>query len=390
LIEAPKLRARRYAVLAIGLWAALALAIGIYVVTHPGQRTVTPTYRIAAGSWFAGRGLYNVGGDIGGFVYFPHAALVYAPFTALPHDVGEILWRFCGLALVASGIHRLAGLIQPDQRNRTFLICSLLCLPATVSSARNGQMNLHLAGLMLHATVDLAARVWWRAALSLVLGLVLKPFAAVPLLLAAAVYPPTRVWIAAASAGAVIVPFLTQGPAYVIRQYGACLLRLAQAGVPHTDTWSDLRGLLLRFGALPNEWLVLMRLSAAIPTLLLSFAARRHGEAWSAVYLFALAASYLMIFNPRTEANSYVLLAPAVAAMTVRAASRRQTGAVWTLVAFALALGCENYGRTIFAMTDLWLKPLLTIGFAAYLIACIRETGAPTFHGQPHKLVQVP
>lgn len=363
---------------AVALWAIFALAIGVYVATHPGQRTVTPTYRIAAGAWFAGRRLYNVGG-VGGFMYFPQAALVYAPFAALPHDIGEVLWRLCGLAIFVSGIARLASLIKPESRAGLFLIFSLLCLPATVSSARNGQMNLHLAGLMLHAAVDLAAGVWWRAALSLTLGLVLKPFAAVPVLLAAAVYPRTRAWLVAMIAGAAVAPFLLQHPSYVVGQYAACVRRLAVAGVPPTDTWSDLRGLLLRLGLqVSNGWLIPLRLAAAVATLTLAFTARRHGRAWSAVYIFALAASYLMLFNPRTEANSYVILAPAVAALVTLAASHRRRLALWSLVVFAVILGCENYGRTIHVMTDLWLKPLLTIGFAAYLVACISTLPAGT------------
>ena len=97
------LRLHRHAALAVALWAIFALAIAMFVVTYPGQRTVTPTYRIAADAWFDGRRLYSFG-NIGGFLYFPQAAIVYAPFAALPHDIGEVLWRLCGMALLASGI----------------------------------------------------------------------------------------------------------------------------------------------------------------------------------------------------------------------------------------------------------------------------------------------
>lgn len=383
--DAPPLRCHRHAALAVALWVIFALAIGVFVATHPGQRTVTPTYRIAAEAWFAGRGLYNVG-DIGGFLYLPHAALLYAPFAALPHDIGEVLWRLCGLALLASGIGRLASLVDRDNRAWLFLMFTLLCLPATVSSARNGQMNLHVTGLMLHATADLASSVWWRAAFSLSLGLALKQFAAVPILLAAAAYPRTRRWFVAMIVVLVVAPFLFQDPAYVVRQYAACLRRLAVASVPPTDTWSDVRGLLLRLGVdVSNDRLIVLRLAAAVPTLVLCFTARRHGRVWSAVFMFALAASYLMLFNPRTEANSYVMLAPAVAAVAALAASHQRRVACWALVVFALALGCENFGPTIHPATDLWLKPLLTIAFSAYLTVWIamrsaetRDVGLPT------------
>jgi hypothetical protein len=272
------------------------------------------------------------------------------------------------MTLFASGLWRLAGLVDRGRQAWLFLVISTLCIPATVSSARNGQMNLHLAGLMLQATADAAISVWWRAALSLTVGLALKPHALIPTLLIAAIYPPTRGWLAVMIAAAAAFPFLFQHPAYVAGQYAACFERIVFASMPETDTWSDVRGLLIRLGVQPsNRRLILLRLAAAVPTLLLSFAARRHGKDWSAIYIYALAATYMMLFVPRTEANSYVMLAPAVAALAAVALLRRQAVASGALVTFAVAIGCENYGRTIHMMTDLWLKPLLTIVFAVYL-----------------------
>jgi hypothetical protein len=190
-------------------------------------------------------------------------------------------------------------------------------------------------------------------------------------------------------AGAAVAPFFLQDPAYVIDQYAACLRRVAMAGVPATDTWSDLRGLLLRLGLeVSNIWLIPLRLLAAALTLSLAFAARRHGRVWSAVFLLALASSYLMLFNPRTESNSYVMLVPVVAVFAALAASRHRTAALWSLVAFAVVLGCENYGRTIHRMTDLWLKPLLTIGFAAFLVRAISGIRARTCDGESRALAE--
>jgi hypothetical protein len=279
------------------------------------------------------------------------------------------------LGLLATGLWRLAALIGAQNRSAgasLFLFFSLLCLPATVSAARNGQMNLHLAGLMLHAAADVAAGVWWRASLALTIGLALKPHAIVALLLIAALYPGTRGWFVIMIAGAAASLFLFQRPGYVVDQYVECFRRIVVASMPPTDTWSDVRGLLLRLGVdVPNARLIAVRLVAALPTLMLALYARRHGAVWGAIYMFALAATYLMLFIPRTEANSYVILAPAVAALAAVSGTRI---AFWALVGFVVALGCENYGRAIHQMTDLWLKPLLTIVFAVYLI--LRITAA--------------
>ena len=98
-------RVRLARVAALVLWGGFALAIAIIVATHPGQRTVTPTYHLAASAWFAGRALYKRPEDVGGFQYFPQAALVYAAFTALPHEAGEVVWRLSGLVLLATDHH---------------------------------------------------------------------------------------------------------------------------------------------------------------------------------------------------------------------------------------------------------------------------------------------
>jgi hypothetical protein len=365
---------RRLVLIALALWTVFALAVVVYVAENPGRRTVTPTYRIAAAAWFEGGRLYNDPSDIGGFLYFPQAALLYVPFAGMPPALGETLWRLCGMALLATGLWRLTGLIDRGDRASLFLLFTAMCIPATISSARNGQMNLHLAGLMLHAAADTGSGAWWRASLSLVLGLALKPHAIVPVLLTAAVYPRTRRWLAIMIVAAAAVPFLLQRPSYVLAQYGACFERILFAVTPATDTWSDLRGLLVRLNIdVPNRWLLVVRLAAAIPTAALAYVARRHDTGWTAILVFALAATYLMIFNPRNEANTYVILAPAVAASASLAWRRQQRVAFWSLIVLAGVLGCENYGRTIFLATDLWLKPLLTIVFAAYLVSLICE-----------------
>ena len=47
--------------------------------------------------------------------------------------------------------------------------------------------------------------------------------------------------------------------------------------------------------------------------------ARRLGEPFRAMFLLALSTSYLMLFNPMNESNSYVILAPALGLWAVAA-----------------------------------------------------------------------
>jgi hypothetical protein len=48
-----------------------------------------------------------------------------------------------------------------------FLLLTLLSIPASLSSARNGQVNMTESALLIHAAVDLARARWGRATFSL-------------------------------------------------------------------------------------------------------------------------------------------------------------------------------------------------------------------------------
>ncbi|WP_410960175.1 hypothetical protein, partial [Salmonella sp. SAL4434] len=77
------------------------------------------------------------------------------------------------LGVLATGVWRLAAL-GGGARERRFLVLTVLTLPILASSARIGQMNVPMAGLMAHAAVDLAGAAWWRAAAGLALAFALK------------------------------------------------------------------------------------------------------------------------------------------------------------------------------------------------------------------------
>ena len=76
------------------------------------HRSVVPSYRIGALSWLAGRSLYDEVMGVGGFVYFPQAAILFVPFALLPEVLGEVAlasleyWRIC---IWAPGLARMAG-----------------------------------------------------------------------------------------------------------------------------------------------------------------------------------------------------------------------------------------------------------------------------------------
>jgi hypothetical protein len=86
-----------------------------------------------------------------------------------------------------------------------------------------------------------------------------------------------------------------------------------------------------------------------------------------------LAALYLMLFNPRTEENSYVILAGFTALMAGRAILEdylnNAVRPALLLTLFTLAMAVECYGYPIFPLTKIWFKPLATLIFFFFLVA---------------------
>jgi hypothetical protein len=360
-------------------WAILFAVAATQRVLQPDRRREDREYGRAAAAWAQERDLYEEG--IAGFLYLPQAALLYAPFEAAPKPLGEIVWRLAGTLLLATGLWRLArGGAGPPPGG--FAFATLLVLPAAWSSVRNGQTNLHLTGALLHVATCLGSARWWSASAWLVLGLVLKPIAIAFALLAAVLHRATAPRLLLLALLVAVVPFLAADPTYAARQYEQFFAKAWRSAQPGEKGYADLAGLLQAAGiGLPTAARLCLAALAAVGTLLLCAVAQRRGPAARAAFLlFAFGASYLVLFNPRTEANSFVLLAPAVALLAADRWLRGDRGATtWALVVVAVVLGCDNYGRAIHAATDRWAKPLVSLLFAAWLVLRPREpSGNPS------------
>ena len=174
------------------------------------------------------------------------------------------------------------------------------------------------------------------------------------------------------------LPFLRPDWHYVQRQYALCFEKLRVAANPW-ERFNDLGGIFSSLGLHPPmPAMMAARALAAVSFLLLAWwAVRRAANSTEGMLrLLALAASYLMLFNPKTESNSYVILAPAIAAYAARAALlRRSRGEVWFLASLAVALGSENLPKPIFHATNYWLKPLTALVFLGWLLWQFRRGG---------------
>jgi hypothetical protein len=116
----------------------------------------------------------------------------------------------------------------------------------------------------------------------------------------------------------------------------------------------------------------LLRLAAALVVLGLCFVAHRSSSRRrAALYLVAFTSVYLMLFNPRTENNTYCVLGPALAAFLIDEASlgRRYRTALLAIFVAGCTAGYEigKYFTPVGAR-PMWMAPLCCTLFAVYLI----------------------
>lgn len=380
---------RRALQAALAGWALIGIIVVTIVAIDPTGRSATKEYQNAATRWWEGKKSLYKGKN--NYLYLPQAAMVYTPFNLLPKRVGEPLWRLVCLGTLGFALWTAARHLAPQNAGAVFLIATVLTLPSALASARNGQVNMPLAGLYLLTAITLARNRWTLAALLLAVSLALKPISIVPILLCGALYPrlilPLVLWLAALFG----VAFLHHDPAFVSGQYQAFFDKLTNsAAKPTGHTWCDFAGMLRSFGlALPENILFFIRAGAAVLTFgICLLALRTHDTLRRALTVLLFSAIYLMLFNPRTETNSYIILGIFIGLLGAYEGLVNKNlalTAVWVLI--ALALGTENYGNWIFRPTNLWLKALVTLALGVWLsVRVLRQSkGRPVIFAPSSK-----
>lgn len=360
------------------IWWTVLATITIGLIVSGGKRSVVHNYIAAGESWASAKPLYD--GSGAGFIYLPHMAILFAPLSQLPTAGAESIWRLFAMSLFASGVYRLCRVAERELSVELFLTTTLLTLPLSWSAAQNGQATLPMAGLMLHAVADVRRQAWNRCSLWLWLAVGIKPLAVVLLLLIAATKPKTWRPLAIGAVCFAGVPFLCQRTPYVWEQLRTIPQMLSTAGSGgQSDYWAQLFGMLEVAGiAVAAQWQTTLRIIAALATLgVVALATRRMSAGSAALALYGMAAGYIMLFSPRTENNTYAMLAPAIGIFLAIEADHRHRKIVATgLLLVALGtLASFEFGRLF---TDreqaIWLAPLMAICFVAYLV---RQCCAP-------------
>jgi hypothetical protein len=367
-------------VAAILIWSVSMLVIAAMVLHNPFKHTVTlGSYHPSAENWWAGRNLY-IGPS--GMNYLPHFAVLYSPFHFLPFRWSEILWRFCAAASVAGGLWLLMRELFGAKAERPFFWATILTVPLALGALRNGNANAIFSGVTLLAVVATLQKRWWLAVAWMVLATALKPLGVVLLLLASIYYTPVLRRLPAALLGLALFPFFFGRPDYVLEQYREAWQNLHACATVTEHRFADFNGILWALGTpLFGAPATIVRLLAGgVTAIIWLWSARRLAPALRGLSLYALTAAYLMLFNPMNEANSYVILAPALGAwgawlLCGDEPVRRRLG--WGLVLMALSMGLlPNFLRPLFGNHfALCWHPCMTILFIAALLCCIARTG---------------
>jgi alpha-1,2-mannosyltransferase len=364
-------------------WVIVFLVFTAVTIAKPDFRSVTVAYRDASQNWLAGRDIYPQ--REGEMNYLPQFAILFSPFAQLPKAAGDTLWRLLQMGVFVTALRRLATVAQPGRMD-LFLLVSILAAPVALGTVMNGQSNLLLAGAMGHAAVDLLRHQNWAVAGWLTVGLIAKPIAVVMALLVAATDGTVVPWLLGGITLTALAPLAFDAWPTVAGSYGAWFRQLLLLAPSEEHRFEDLAGLLRVLGWHPDPgvWFVLRVAAGGAILAAWWIGSRRLGEPHRVLTLLGLSAGYLMLFNPRTETNSYVILAPAMAVLAARLLAVESSRVGWMLAALALALGNAGMGNPIWPLTRLWLKPVVALAFVGWMVHRIlrrRPAAASVFHG---------
>lgn len=358
----------RWCFVAWAMWLLPLLVISCMIVADPLRRTVTPVYHQAVEDWSTRQPLYT---GLNGMHYPPHFVPMFWPFHLAGNIVGDILWRFTAAAGLVTGLWLFGGAIGGQNKWRTFVLLSAIALPLTLPALQNGQANAHLGAVFLLTAWCLKTkRFGWAAAL-LWLATSVKPIGIAAMGLAWAAYP--QLWWRLAIGVPVFLgfPFLFGPTSYVSGQCIAAWNNLRECSDVTENRFADLNGLLRAIG-IPlagKASLAVRALAGALLMVVCWRASRRESEPHRSLIWLSSATGFLMLFNPMTEANSYVILAPVLGLMAWWELNCGAKWIGWLFASMALSMGLlpnllHAFFGNYFALA--W-HPAMTLGFLSII-----------------------
>lgn len=356
------LAARLGVILSLGM----VVIIAVMVIVDPTHRSVSAGYIEAAIRFWQGEPLYNPEASRG-FLYLPAFAVAYLPLSVLGLTLGDLVWRAATLSLLAVAMLRVVGRLEPKNEKLEILgLALLIALVGAAGAVRNGQSTILLLSTTLLAFDAAYDRKFAKAAAWVTVAVLAKPLGIVVWLLIGGARPAALPWLFGFLAVVLIAPYAVADPAYVNAQYleFVQVLRYISPELGNAASWTDFMAIVRALGlTMGQEAAYAIRAIAAV----LTFAAvilltRRRDYLTAAVFPATLACSYMLLFNPRAETNTYMLMA--VPFGLLAAYMLRETRLVTegrTVAIACVALGTGALGRLVMDLFDPWSKPVLLI-----------------------------
>lgn len=363
--------------IALLIWIIVTVSICVYGEVTGWSRSVTGAYAEGAQGWIDSVNVYAESeSELHGFLYLPQAAMIWVPLAPLPTDLANIIWRVFAIGLFAFGAWRFYRVAEELAGGPMILLMTILTIPAALSTMRNGQSTLPMTGSMLLGSAALMSGHWWRGAIWLVIAIAFKPPAVALLLVAWVVYPALWWRVPIVLVGFVLLPFLAQRPTFVIDFYAGFLDKALNKVQPslsgEADTFfaADIAALIRTIGVdLSERAALLIRAVAGLATLGLSgIALRRFGLTRGTLLVASWGLTYVVLFNPATENNSYAAIAPIMAIFAVMSmeAGRPWLGTALAALPILIAINYETTKHITPGHTE-WLCAVVTILFFVYL-----------------------
>lgn len=358
-----------------GIWLAAAAGSLVFAINWvAGGKTDVALceYLSFIDNFWSGKPLYVMNG-LHGFHYLPIMLVIGTPLGWVSVPLAGAIFDLIAIGFLAWSVYRLAEAVTPEHPAAAAGSILLASVVATTNSVLLFQMQMPMTAAMICAAVAGMAGRWRAMAAWLVFASAVKPLAIVMAMLAFVTVPQTRVPFAIGFAVLLLIPFGFQDWNYLLaqyREYAGQLATITNAApgqwYAQTEISTLLRSLGLDLG--PGTRLAI-RVAAAVGVLVLAWRIAAAGVARATAFgLLILATCYIGLFNPRQENVSFIVVAPAIAALAMiyqrNVADWR--GWIWITLAFMVQFSWGNGTRA-----GAWLYPgwmvLIWIGLLALM-----------------------
>jgi len=341
-------------------------AIAVMIVVNPSDRTVTGVYAAAATHFFRGENIYTPEAS-DGFLYLPLFAMIYFPFNGLGAAVGNLLWRAVGVVLLGFALRRTVRRLNSGRDTSQLMGMTLLfAICGAAGAVRNGQSTVLLLTATLLAFEAAYDRRFVGAAAWATFAVVSKPLGIVVWLSIAGTRRKSVPWLLAFLIVALLAPAAFVDVKYVYYLYSQFFAMLTNVSpeLGRDAPWTDFMALFRALGlSVDTNVVAIIRAVAAFMTYLgLLLLTRKDDYLTASLIPATFACSYMLLFNPRAEINTYILMAVPyglVAAYLLRATDRTFAGVVVAVA--CVALGTGALGPKVMKLFDPWSKPVLLI-----------------------------